>query len=154
MADVVRDVDRATLVQVRHLVSRYAAAHGLSNVALYRFVVAVNEILANAVQHGGGSGRVELWTSDTRLYCRVTDHGPGLPADLVADDQPRPPVRAVAGRGLWLARQSCPGLVVLSTSDGTTVTLHADVPYRPATTPGGAGDRNGGRSGAGPAGRA
>lgn len=121
MAELARDVDRDTVVEVRDQVRRFVAGHGLSDLDGYRFLVAVNEIVTNAVQHGGGSGRVELWRAGDRLYCRVTDHGPGMPARW---EQPDPPVYALRGRGLWLARRSCAGLTVRSTPEGTAVTLH------------------------------
>jgi anti-sigma regulatory factor (Ser/Thr protein kinase) len=117
-----RDFDHETLVAVRHQVQRCAEQNGLSGLELYRFVVAVNEITTNAVRHGGGTGRLELWRSDNRLYCQVTDRGPGLPAGHPKGEH-RPPLDAISGRGLWLARQSAETLTMHSGTNGTSVTV-------------------------------
>jgi anti-sigma regulatory factor (Ser/Thr protein kinase) len=116
-----RDFDRTGLVPLRHEVTRIAEQHGLADPARYRFVVAVNEITTNAVRHGGGRGRIELWRHGDRLYCRVSDNGPGIPAAALRN-RSRPPRDAVSGRGLWLARQGC-DLTTHSNGRGTTVTL-------------------------------
>ncbi|MFG1679656.1 ATP-binding protein [Nonomuraea sp. NPDC049269] len=118
------DFDFDTLVTVRRLVERYAERHRLTGQDLYRFVVAVNEITTNAVRYGGGGGRLSLWQADGRLYCRVTDNGPGLPRP---DEHGHDPVPAdsSSGRGLWLARQWVSRLTIDTGVDGTTVTLEA-----------------------------
>jgi serine/threonine-protein kinase RsbW len=115
------DFDITGLVALRHEVTRIAERNGLTDPARYRFVVAVNEITTNAVRHGGGSGRIELWRSGDELHCRVTDRGTGIPA-AVLRDRSRPPMDALSGRGLWLARQGC-DLTAHRDSHGTTVTL-------------------------------
>ena len=119
---LVRDFDLATLVALRHELQRELVGVGLGELPLYRFVVAVNEITTNAVQHGGGAGRLELWRSGDRLYCRITDRGPGIPAHRLVESA-RPPATALSGRGLWLARHGSTDLTVASDSGGTTVTL-------------------------------
>ncbi|MFD1539432.1 ATP-binding protein [Nonomuraea guangzhouensis] len=121
------DFDFGTLVMLRRLVNRYAARHGLAGPDLYRFVVAVNEITTNAVRHGGGGGRLSLWQADGRLYCRVTDSGPGLPRPYEHGHRPVPPGSS-SGRGLWLARQWVNRLTIESDSNGTSVTLEAAAP--------------------------
>jgi anti-sigma regulatory factor (Ser/Thr protein kinase) len=117
------DFDRTTLISVRHQIEQHAERHGLSGLTLYRFVVAVNEVTTNAVRHGGGAGRLELWRMGDHLYCRVIDRGPGIPANHRRLDLPRPPRHAIAGRGLWLARHGSSSLTIDSDSRGTTVTL-------------------------------
>ncbi len=119
-----RDFTRSDLVALRHEVTAYAGRHGLTDVALHRFVVAAGELASNAVRHGGGSGRLEAWRTGGVLHCRVTDHGPGMPA---ADRQRRdpPPPRALSGRGLWLARRNTETMTIDSTPGGTTITVTA-----------------------------
>ncbi|MBT2234216.1 ATP-binding protein [Nonomuraea sp. NEAU-A123] len=121
------DFDFDTLVAARRLVERYAERHGLTEADLYRFVVAVNEITTNAVRHGGGGGRLSLWQADGRLYCRVTDNGPGLPWPDEPGHRPVPPGSS-SGRGLWLARQWVNRLTIESDAEGTSVTLEATTP--------------------------
>ncbi len=122
VALVRRDFDLGSLVPVRHEVARRCAEAGLSDTALYWFVVAVNEITTNAVRHGGGSGQVSLWLDGDRVYCRVVDRGPGIPLDRRRTDA-RPAPDALGGRGLWLARQGCESMTVDATPAGTRVTL-------------------------------
>ncbi|HUR03118.1 MAG TPA: ATP-binding protein [Nonomuraea sp.] len=121
------DFDFDTLVAVRRLVERYAERHRLTGPDLYRFVVAVNEITTNAVRHGGGGGRLSLWRAGDRLYCRVTDSGPGLARPYEHGHPPVPPGSS-SGRGLWLARQWVDRLTVESDAHGTSVILEAAAP--------------------------
>jgi anti-sigma regulatory factor (Ser/Thr protein kinase) len=126
-----RTFHRGTLAELRHEVEAHTERNGLTDLARYRFIVAVNELTTNAVQHGGGTGRLELWRSGNELHCRVTDHGPGLPAARHGHPA-RPPADAVSGRGLWLVRQGCTTLTVQRRDTGTsiTVTLRTDEPLR------------------------
>lgn len=123
---LVRDFNLATLRALRHEVERYGTGHGLTEVALYRFVVAVNELTTNAVRHGGGAGRLELWRVGDLLHCRVTDEGPGIPADEHPDGTPPSP-DALNGRGLWLARLNTNSFVIDSRNTGTSIAVTARV---------------------------
>ena len=122
-----RDFAVDDLAALRHEIERFAAGRGLTDLALYRFVVAVNELTTNAVRHGGGAGLLELRHVGTVLHCRVVDHGPGMPP-LRQDDAPPAP-RALNGRGLWLARQNAASLDIDSHPSGTSVTLTANLVY-------------------------
>jgi anti-sigma regulatory factor (Ser/Thr protein kinase) len=121
-----REFDRDTIVSVRHEVARHSARVGLADPALYHFVVAVNEIVTNAVRHGGGYGRLRLWLAGRRVHCRVVDEGPGIPPARRGPGQ-RPATDTVGGWGLWLARQGCDALTVDSDGRGSAVTLTSPV---------------------------
>ena len=71
-------------------------------------VMATNEVLSNALQHGAPPVRLELWAAPFWLTCRVTDHGPGL------SDRLRGYRHACAPgpMGLRVARQLCGELVI------------------------------------------
>jgi len=105
------DFDRGSIVAVRRAIERHSERAGLTDPELHRFVVAVNEIVTNAVRHGGGSGRVRLWLEGARLHCRVTDSGAGIPPERRRATA-RPAPDTVGGWGLWLARQGCDALTV------------------------------------------
>jgi anti-sigma regulatory factor (Ser/Thr protein kinase) len=122
---LVRDFTLDDLTAVRHEIERFAAGHGLADLALYRFVVAVNELTTNAVRHGGGAGLLELRHVDAVLHCRVVDHGSGMPP--VRHDATPPALRALSGRGLWLARQNAASIDIDSRPSGTSVTLTTQV---------------------------
>jgi len=111
--------DLKTLVSVRAKVKEYAHAAGLQNLRLYKFVVAVNEVMTNAVHHGGGAGKLRLWHDDGCLHCDVTDHGPGLPRNRVAAHQ-RPEPGTIGGWGLWLTREICDRVVIQPGATGGT----------------------------------
>ncbi len=83
-------------------------------------LLVVNELCGNAIRHGGGQGRVRLWTDGYLLMCRVTDSGPGI-SDAEAQGQSRPEPHIAGGRGLWIARRLA-DLRIDSGPSGTTVT--------------------------------
>ncbi|MEU7858193.1 ATP-binding protein [Nonomuraea sp. NPDC049141] len=62
------------------------------------------------------------WQADGRLYCRVTDSGPGLPRPYKHGLPPVPPGSS-SGRGLWLARQWVDRLTIESDANGTSVIM-------------------------------
>jgi len=68
------------------------------------FVLAVDEVAINSVQHGGGRGIVRLWREDDALVCDVRDQG--IIRDPLAG-RTKPDVDAFGGRGLWIANQVC-----------------------------------------------
>ncbi|MFI1995650.1 ATP-binding protein [Actinoplanes sp. NPDC020271] len=98
----------ANVSSVRHQLRRHAAAAGATGDDLDDFVLAVHELVTNAVRHGGGSGRLCLRRQADTLCCEVRDEGGMsgmLRPHLPAGDMP-------GGRGLWLAQQLTAGLTV------------------------------------------
>lgn len=112
--------DRSRITQLRHIVASAAGAAGLTGDRLDDFVVAVNELLTNAVRHGGGAGRVELWRSDGAVTCEVSDSGAGLDD---SDRPARPAPDVPGGRGLWLAGELTDELEIKTGDQGTTVRI-------------------------------
>ncbi|TDD14761.1 ATP-binding protein [Nonomuraea diastatica] len=118
---------RGHITGLRRTVTEHAAGEGLAGGRLEDFVLAVNEVTTNAVVHGGGHGRLRLWTQDGRLWCEVADDGPGLPPGWVGDTRP-PRGFEFQGRGLWLTRMVCEQLMIVSGPRGTTVTFASAKP--------------------------
>jgi anti-sigma regulatory factor (Ser/Thr protein kinase) len=112
--------DRSRVTTLRHAVASAAAGAGLSGQRLDDFVVAVNELLTNAVRHGGGAGRVSLWCAADSVVCEVSDHGAGLDR---ADHPERPAPDVPGGWGLWLAAELTDHLDIKSDGDGTAVRI-------------------------------
>jgi serine/threonine-protein kinase RsbW len=112
---------RDAITSLRHDIAGYAAEAGLGGIRLDGFVLAVNEIMTNAVRHGGGRGLVRLWRTGTGLRCEVRDGGTGEPARF--NGHVLPPTEATGGRGLWLARNLCDTFDVETGRDGTRVEL-------------------------------
>lgn len=99
-----------------------AEAAGLADGRLEDFVVAVNELLTNAVRHGGGSGHVELRLEDGSVVCDVIDQG-GVLADLCPDRPDRPTADEPGGWGLWLAGELTDTINIQTGAEGTTVRI-------------------------------
>jgi anti-sigma regulatory factor (Ser/Thr protein kinase) len=110
---------RPDLARLRRRVAACAADAGLTGIRLQAFVMAVNEIITNAVIHGGGLGRIRLWLAGRELVCEVSDAGPGIPGGRIPAD--RPPAEATGGRGLWLTRSLCDAFSLDTGRDGTTI---------------------------------
>jgi anti-sigma regulatory factor (Ser/Thr protein kinase) len=115
---------RGRITVVRRAVAEHAAREGLTGRRLEDFVLAVNEIVTNAVVHGGGHGRLRLWSHGGRLWCEVTDEGPGLPPGWMGGRRP-PAGFEGGGRGLWLTRMLCDQITIVSGLRGTRVTFAA-----------------------------
>lgn len=115
------DFDRDAITDARHTVATCASTQGLEGLRLEGFVLAVNEIMTNAVRHGGGIGRVRLSRTSTGLRCVIRDDGAGEPARF--NGHSLPPTEATGGRGLWLARHLCDSFDVKTGLDGTRVEL-------------------------------
>lgn len=114
-----RPFEVSQVADVRRLVGNCAASVGLSESARQDFVLAVDEIVTNAIRHGGGRGHLELWTAEGRLWFLVSDEGPGM-TEIPSATPPSPNV--LSGRGLWIARQMTDELTISSSSSGTVVT--------------------------------
>jgi anti-sigma regulatory factor (Ser/Thr protein kinase) len=84
------------------------------------FVIAINEIATNAIEHGGGAGTLRLWVADGNLVAEIADRG--LIAEPLIGRLP-PPVDLESRRGLWLANQLCDLVQIASSPGGTTVRL-------------------------------
>ncbi|NUP83010.1 MAG: sensor histidine kinase [Nonomuraea sp.] len=94
---------------------------GLSRDGTDRLLLTVNEVVANAVEHGGGHGSVTIWADGTTVVCDVTDPGK-LETALPGYLPPEP--TAERGHGLWVVRQLCELLEVRSDASGTRFRLH------------------------------
>lgn len=111
------------ITAVRHTVTRYAADAGLVGDQLGDFVLAVNEIVTNAVVHGGGGGELRMWDTGGSVGCEVIDAGPGG----VLDPAGQPESEDVGRHGLRLARLLVDHLDVLESATGTAVRLTSEL---------------------------
>ena len=89
-------------------------------------MVAVNELLTNAIRHGGGRGRVSVWRTGDAVVCEVTDSGGGLRAPRPPHEA-RPPADQPGGWGLWLAGELTDTLRVETGAEGTSVRISTSV---------------------------
>lgn len=117
-----QDVTAARCAEVRRRVGEAARHAGLQQERIERFTLAVNEMVINAVQHGGGTAHVTILADSGDVVVEVRDRGPGIPAHVAAE---LPPPEQPHGRGLWLARQLCDEVTVRSSDTGALVRLRA-----------------------------
>lgn len=126
------DLQRVTWL--RHVVASCAGECGLSGDRLDDFVLAVNELLTNAVRHGGGAGRLRLWRDEAAVVCEVSDTGDGLDPGWRGNGD-RPPLDTPGGWGLWLVERLADAVQVDTGAGGTSVRIRSAVDGGPA--PGG-----------------
>jgi anti-sigma regulatory factor (Ser/Thr protein kinase) len=113
--------DRESVRDVRQLVAARGARTGLEGARAADLVLAVDEVAANSVRHGGGNGVLRVWEDGETLICEVTDRG-HVADPLAGRQRPRP--EQPHGWGLYIAHQLC-DLVQLRTDErGTVVRLH------------------------------
>lgn len=111
------------LPRVRIQVEECAAWAGLSEPRRGEFIVAVDAVATNAVEHAGGQGRLLLRQIGPELECQVEDSGPGFTEDVIPKLAPGVD-GAPSGRGLWLARLVTDRLTVeQANGSGSVVTL-------------------------------
>jgi anti-sigma regulatory factor (Ser/Thr protein kinase) len=84
-------------------------------------LVAVSEVVANAIEHGGAPRQLRLWADHQRVVAIVADTGSG-PHDPFVGLLP-PQLDAPTGRGLWIAHQLCSQVSMDVGHDGFTVRL-------------------------------
>ena len=113
--------DASSLASARQLVRERASELGLAEQAAGDFALAVHEVIANSLKHGGGLGEVCLWSHPDAVICEV--HDKGYLADPLAGRR-RPASTGESGRGLWMANQLCDLVQIRTGAEGTTVRLH------------------------------
>ncbi|WP_433551420.1 ATP-binding protein [Micromonospora zamorensis] len=121
---IAKAFDQAQVTEIRHSVTSCAHACGLTGQRLDDFVLAINELITNAVRHGGGRGLLRLWHESSLLVCEVADHGHGISPQRLGD-RSRPAPDTAGGWGLWLARELTDAMEVVSSAAGTTVRVTA-----------------------------
>ena len=118
----------ADVAAARRFVRDHAAPAGVDVEAVDDLVLAVTEVLTNALAHGEPARRLHLYDGGATWICHVHDSGPG-PSDPFAGFAP-PTVPSEYGYGLWLARQLCAAVDVGVDGTGTHVRLHTRLPRR------------------------
>jgi len=109
------------LPALREHLRRRAAQEGLGSSRAEDLMIAVHEIAANTVVHGGGTGTLAIWWDGTALVCEIRDGG--HITDPLAGRHPDSP-HDDSGHGLRLAHELCDLVEIRSGHQGTTVRLH------------------------------
>jgi anti-sigma regulatory factor (Ser/Thr protein kinase) len=106
----------------RHSLAGAVEAEALPRGRAEEFLIAVGEVVANALGHGHSLAELTLWSTNDGVVCAVHDDGPGVD-DPFAGYLPPGNDDAAQGMGLWVARQLSDSLAIQSGADGTTVRL-------------------------------
>ncbi len=114
------------LTELRELVTAWATTRGLSADRTRDLLLAVTEVASNSIRHGGGQGRLRIWTEDGALVCEF--HDAGVISDPMVG-RVRPAANQIGGCGLWFVHQLCDLVEIRSEPrEGTHVRLHVDLP--------------------------
>ena len=137
-----QEFDSGTLHTARARMRACVSHAGLPEGRADDVVLAVHELAANAICHGGGTGRLRVWNLPGALYCQVddgefdlltsvrqgADHDgivaikpEGSHDQASVDSLPREP-----GHGLWIVQQVADHMQLLSGPRGTSVTIRID----------------------------
>lgn len=115
------------LPRLRLLVEQHADHHGLPEPRRGEFIVALDAVAVNAIEHAGGGGTLKLQRGNGHLSCHIHDLGPGFTANLIPELAPGLNGHT-GGRGLWLAKMFTDELTVCAGPSGTMVTLTVHLP--------------------------
>ncbi|WP_396454592.1 anti-sigma factor RsbA family regulatory protein [Actinomadura sp.] len=115
-------VNGADLHHLRSFVAEQAGRTGLGEQAAQNLVTAVNEVAANALQHGTPPVGLWTWQDGTGLVCEVGDHGFWRPDPLTGYIPPESALQS--GFGLWTVRLLVDLMELRAGWDGTFVRLH------------------------------
>ena len=117
--------DLSRLAGVRRTVAEAAKRANLDEDRAQDLVVAVHEVAANSVRHGGGAGLLRMWNGGAGVTCEIRDAG-FIAEPLVG--RLRPLDAANGGHGMWLANQLCDLVQVRSSQAGTVIRLLVRAP--------------------------
>ena len=128
--------DSDGLAALRVQLRACALQAGLPEDRVVDVVLAVHELAANAVRHGGGAGRLRVWGRPGALHCQVDDGGLAESAEQDADHRDSaaaaPKTTSVnslscePGHGLWVVQQVADRMQSLSGARGTSVMITFD----------------------------
>ena len=110
--------DAARLRRARRSSAEYAERAGMADERVDDVLLAVGEMAANSLRHGGGSGVLRLWSDAAHVVCEVADAG--VIDDPLVGRTPAPPGQ-LSGRGLLMVNHLADLVRMHTTSDGTVV---------------------------------
>jgi anti-sigma regulatory factor (Ser/Thr protein kinase) len=111
-----------TLGLLRETVAEQAAAAGLPGSRAGDLTIALNELVTNSIQYGGGVARAAVWPAGDRVAGQVSDLG--HITDPLAGRVPLPAGVAGGGRGLVVVNALCDLVRVYTRPGHTTVRVY------------------------------
>jgi anti-sigma regulatory factor (Ser/Thr protein kinase) len=119
-----RLIEAPILSDVRRFITKFGTQAGLG-ARVDDLVLAIDELAANSICHGGGTGTVYAWTEEGTVVCQVSDNG-YLSNPLVG----RIPASAlqVGGRGLLMVNHMADLVRIHTSPQGTTIRVYFTPP--------------------------
>jgi len=120
--------DVGSLRQLRRALTASLADGPLDADEAEDLVLAIDEVVANAAEHGVPPVDVRLWVTQQRVLCAVADRGHGFDEPLAGYGPAHGDDLSVGGMGLWLARRAVDRMTTapLADGDGCVVRLVVD----------------------------
>jgi anti-sigma regulatory factor (Ser/Thr protein kinase) len=115
-------VYRADLAGVRRFAAWWGRQAGLAPERVRDLLIVVGELTANTLAHTSGPGVLRLWSGGGEIVCQVEDEG--QITDPHAGTRRPDPGADGGGRGLWVLRQLCDRVEIITGPAGTTVRGH------------------------------
>ena len=119
--------DVSDFVGLRHAVAGELARTRADADLLGDFLLAVDEMVSNAVRHGRPPVSLRLWTATDRIVCTIGDGGPGWDDPFAGYGPAHGEDLSRGGMGLWLARQLCDHVDISGGPGGTGVQVRLTV---------------------------
>lgn len=119
--------DVADFVGLRHAVAAALATTGAGPDLVEDFLLAVDEMVSNAVRHGLPPVSLRLWTAADRIVCTIGDGGPGWDDPFAGYGPAHGDDLSRGGMGLWLARQLCDHVDISGGTGGAGVEVRLTV---------------------------
>jgi anti-sigma regulatory factor (Ser/Thr protein kinase) len=119
-----RCIDATTLSDIRRFTTKYGTQAGLGT-RVDDLVLAIDELAANSIRHGGGTGIVCAWTEAGHVICQVSDSG--YLRNPLAGRIPAPALQ-IGGRGLLMVNHMADLVRVHATPQGTTIRVYFRTP--------------------------
>jgi anti-sigma regulatory factor (Ser/Thr protein kinase) len=115
-----RFIEAGALSDIRRFVTKFATQAGLTD-RVADLVLAIDELAANSIRHGGGTGTLSAWTEPGAVVCQVSDSG-HLSNPLIG----RIPAAAlqIGGRGLLMVNHMADLVRIHTTPRGTAVRVY------------------------------
>ncbi|MBE8517380.1 sensor histidine kinase [Amycolatopsis sp. H6(2020)] len=114
-------VDATNLAEARFLARTHALQAGLTDDQTADVELVVTELVTNSIDHGGGTGRLRIWTAGEHFVCEV--HDQGTLTDPLAGRQPAAPGQH-RQRGLLLVNHMSDLVRLHTGTRSTTIRAH------------------------------
>ena len=121
------DPDVSDYIGLRHAVAAQLATLNAPRNLIEDFLLVVDEMTSNALQHGQPPVSLRLWISSDRLVCTINDSGRDWDDPFAGYGPAHGEDLSHGGMGLWLARQLCDHVDIRRGEHGVSVRLTTDL---------------------------